>query len=382
MPQPTTEDRGPPAPPADGPPQPTTDTPTAPAVPGYEIVAELGRGGMGVVYRARHLALKREVALKVILAGGHAGEREGARFRTEAEAAAQLSHPNIVQVHEVGEAGGVLFCAQELVGGGSLARRLAGTPQPPRQVAALVETLARAVHAAHQRGVIHRDLKPDNVLLAEDGAPKVADFGLARRLGGQSGLTQTGQVMGTPSYMAPEQASGRAGEAGPAADVYALGAILYEGLTGRPPFKGPTALDTLSQVLHREPVPPGQLQPVLYAFDQPRRRSGPGHPRQGEQGPRLGDGDGAARRRVRRLSGLLHARRQAGDQRHRLCSELPRPRTAQRQDRPPLRARDAPQRLRPDHRAAPAGGVVRRLLGGVRLGLRRTAVPHPLAVVA
>jgi WD40 repeat protein len=228
------------------------------AVPGYEILGELGRGGMGVVYRARQIALNRTVALKMILAGGHAGAADLRRFRAEAEALAGLQHPNVVQVHEVGEHDGLAYFSLELCPGGSLAQRLKGTPLAPPEAARLVETLARAVHAAHQKGVVHRDLSPGNVLFAADGAPKVSDFGLAKRLDGAT-RTASGAVMGTPSYMAPEQAAGRSKEVGPAADVYALGAILYECLTGRPPFKAASALDTLLQVLGDEPVAPRSL---------------------------------------------------------------------------------------------------------------------------
>src|SRR6516164_6930001 len=228
-------------------------------VPGYEIESVLGHGGMGVVYKARHLALKRTVALKMVLAGGHARPQQLARFRLEAEAVARLQHPNIVQIHEVGEAGGVPYCALEFVEGGNLAGKLNGKPLAPREAAQLVEPLARAVQLAHSRNVVHRDLKPANVLLAADSTPKIADFGLARQMDSDSGETQAGQVMGTPSYMAPEQASGRAHEAGPAADIYALGAILYECLTGRPPFKGQTMVETLDQVRTQEPVPPSKV---------------------------------------------------------------------------------------------------------------------------
>jgi WD40 repeat protein len=213
---------------------------------------------MGVVYQARHLGLNRLVALKMLLAGGHAGQDDLARFRTEAEAIARLQHPHIVQIHEVGGHGGLPFFSLEFCPGGSLAQKLAGTPLPPREAAALVETLARAMQAAHDRGVIHRDLKPANVLLAEDGTPKVSDFGLAKKLD-EAGQTASGAVMGTPSYMAPEQAEGKGKDLGPACDVYALGAILYECLTGRPPFKAATALDTLMQVMSDEPVPPRAL---------------------------------------------------------------------------------------------------------------------------
>jgi WD40 repeat protein len=228
-------------------------------VPGYEVLDELGRGAMGVVYRARQLSLKRPVALKMLLHAGHASPEQRARFRAEAEAVARLQHPNIVQVYEVGEVEGHLYCSLELVGGGSLAQRLTGTPLLSQQPARLTEVLARAVQAAHERGVIHRDLKPANVLLTEDGVPKVADFGLAKRADAPSVRTQSGAVVGTPSYMAPEQAAGES--VGPSADVYALGAVLYECLTGRPPFQGATVLDTLLLVRTQEPVPPSRLQP-------------------------------------------------------------------------------------------------------------------------
>jgi WD40 repeat protein/tRNA A-37 threonylcarbamoyl transferase component Bud32 len=234
-----------------------------PQVSGYEILGVLGRGGMGVVYQARHTKLQRLVALKMILAGSHAGEPELARFRAEAEAVARLQHPNIVQIYEVGEHQGLPYLALEYCSGGSLAAKLAGTPLPPGPAAQLVQTLARAVHAAHQQGIVHRDLKPANVLLAADGTPKVTDFGLAKRLDGAAGQTASGAIVGTPSYMAPEQAGGKGKEVGPAADVYSLGAVLYELLTGRPPFQATTPLDTLLQVLSDEPVPPRRLQPKV-----------------------------------------------------------------------------------------------------------------------
>jgi WD40 repeat protein len=241
-------------------------------VPGYEILEELGRGGMGVVYKARHVALNRVVALKMILAGGHAGPNELARFRGEAEAVARLKHPHIVQVYDVGEVNGLPYFSLEYVEGGSLDRKLAGTPLPPIEAAALVEKLARAMAAAHAEGLVHRDLKPANVLLAAcdsahagsakpraaEWVPKITDFGLAKKLDA-AGQTASGAVMGTPSYMAPEQAGGKSHEIGPACDVYALGATLYECLTGRPPFKAATTLDTLLQVVMEEPVPPRQL---------------------------------------------------------------------------------------------------------------------------
>jgi outer membrane protein assembly factor BamB/tRNA A-37 threonylcarbamoyl transferase component Bud32 len=227
------------------------------AVPGYEILEELGRGGMGVVYKSRHLKLNRIVALKMILSGGHAAEAEMDRFRAEAKAVARLSHPNVVQIFEVGEHDGLPYLSLEFCAGGGLDRKLSGTPQPPRQAAALVRTLAEAMQAAHDAKVIHRDLKPANVLLMSDGTPKITDFGLAKKLDEQ-GRTQTGAVMGTPSYMAPEQAQGRK-DVGPAADTYALGAILYECLTGRPPFKAATPFDTILQVIGDEPVSPRSL---------------------------------------------------------------------------------------------------------------------------
>lgn len=262
------------------------------AVPGYEILAVLGRGGMGVVYKARQVSVGRIVALKMILAGELAGPRERERFRAEAEAVGRLQHPNIVQLYEYGEVAGRPYFSLEFVGGGSLADQLDGRPRPANRSAELVETLARAMHYAHQQGVIHRDLKPANVLLlptdgaaavADDGltverhgssaslyflgplssaTPKIADFGLAKRLD-RNGHTQTGDVLGTPSYMAPELATGRSKDVCPATDVYALGAILYQLLTGRPPFRGATPLETMVQVTRDDAVPPRYLRPDL-----------------------------------------------------------------------------------------------------------------------
>jgi ABC-type amino acid transport substrate-binding protein len=234
-----------------------------PLVDGYEIVGELGRGGMGVVYKARQLSLGRFVALKMILAGAHASPQELARFRREAEAAALLQHPNIVQIHEIGEQDGCPYFSLEFVDGGNLAQRVRGTPQPPAWAARLVETLARAVHVAHQHGIIHRDLKPANVLLTSDSVAKITDFGLAKRLEGETGHTRTGAILGTPSYMAPEQAGGKPQAVGPPADIYALGAILYDLLTGRPPFRTDTPVETLLEVLEREPERPRSLNPTL-----------------------------------------------------------------------------------------------------------------------
>ena len=244
---------------------------------GYELLHEIGRGGIGVVYKARQLSLNRTVALKVLLAGDHAGAEDRSRFRAEAEAAARLQHPAIVQIYEVGESQQRPFLALEFVEGPSLARQVQGRPQPPIVAAELVERLARAVAFAHAHGVVHRDLKPSNVLLqpiarqqsGPDGSktladfhPKITDFGLAKLLD-QPDRTETGRILGTPGYMAPEQARGQSKSVGPAADIYALGAILYELLTGRPPFQGVTPVDTVIQVLHHEPVPPRRLQPKL-----------------------------------------------------------------------------------------------------------------------
>jgi WD40 repeat protein/tetratricopeptide (TPR) repeat protein len=242
---------------------PGTDRPALPDLDGYEVLSELGRGGMGVVFMARQTKLGRPVALKMILSGGRAGTAELARFRAEAEAIARLQHPNIVQIYEVGEQGGLPYFTLEFCGGGNLHRKLNGTPLPTREAAVLVETLARATEAAHRRNIIHRDLKPANILLAEDGTPKITDFGLAKKLDDDSGQTQSGAVVGTPSYMAPEQAGGKNKQLGSATDIYALGAILYECLTGRPPFKAATIMETLRQVASDEPVPPARLQSTV-----------------------------------------------------------------------------------------------------------------------
>jgi hypothetical protein len=231
------------------------------APPGYEIERELGRGGMGVVYLARQTKLARPCALKMILAGEHAGEAQRERFLTEAQAIARLQHPGIVQVFEVGEHHGHAFMALELCPAGSLDQRLRAKPPTATEAATLVRSLAEAMQVAHEMRVIHRDLKPANVLIAADGTLKITDFGLAKKLD-EADQTQTGDVMGTPSYMPPEQARG-AKNLGPAADIYALGAILYAALTGRPPFRGATVLETLHQVLNQEPVAVQELNPAI-----------------------------------------------------------------------------------------------------------------------
>ena len=235
-----------------------------PVVAGYRIIGELGRGGMGVVYKARQVGLKRMVALKMVLAGAHAGAVQLGRFQLEAEAVARLQHPNIVQIHEIGESGGLPYLSLEFINGGPLDRQIAGKPQPPRDAAQLVETLARAMHFAHGHRIVHRDLKPANILMTEDGVPKITDFGLAKNIEEiDSSQTRSGTIMGTPSYMAPEQARGEIHNIGPHSDLYSLGAILYELVTGRPPFVGATAVDTVVQVMNLEAVPPGQLRPDL-----------------------------------------------------------------------------------------------------------------------
>ena len=233
------------------------------AIAGYEILGVLGRGGMGVVYKARQRGLNRIVALKMILSGGHASDQELSRFRTEAEAVARIQHPNIVQIYEIGNEGGLPYFSLEFVDGGSLAGQIKGVPQAPRNVARLVHLLAGAVDCAHRAGVIHRDLKPANILMTHDGVPKITDFGLAKRLEEQVGQTYSGSILGTPGYMSPEQAEGRNEEVGQPADVYALGVILYELVTGRIPFHAPTALETLELVRTREPVAPSELQPAI-----------------------------------------------------------------------------------------------------------------------
>jgi serine/threonine-protein kinase len=226
-----------------------------------ELLEELGRGGMGVVYRAWQLGLERIVALKVLLNASTASAIDIARFRAEASSAAQLDHPNIVPVYGVGDHERRPFFIMRLIEGQSLARHLALGPIAAREAATLLAPIARAVDYAHHRGVLHRDLKPSNILLDREGRPHVADFGLAKRLDADAGLTSPGAIVGTPGYMAPEQVGGGRGPIGPASDVYGLGAILYQMLTGRPPFQAATALDTVFLVLEQEPLPPRLLNP-------------------------------------------------------------------------------------------------------------------------
>ncbi len=251
---------------------PNDTAPTDPQVPGpldeplvlvagYEILQELGKGGMGIVFKARQVRLDRIVALKMMLThGAFVRTDDRRRFRTEAEAVARLHHPNIVQIYEVGEHKGMPFFSLEFCAGGTLDGKLDGTPWEGTRAAEMIRILADAVQHAHEHGIVHRDLKPANVLLTEDGTPKISDFGLAKKID-EEGHTRTGAIMGTPGYMAPEQAGGDVGPIGPGTDIFALGAMLYELLTGRPPFKAATIMDTVEQVLHNDPVSPRTLQP-------------------------------------------------------------------------------------------------------------------------
>ena len=234
-----------------------------PSVPGYEVIRELGAGGMAVVYEAYQVGLKRRVALKMALPGHLLDPEHRRRFRAEAEAAASLDHQNIVEIHEIGECAGRPFFSMALVEGGTLAQRLAQGPMSARDAAQIAETLARAVDFAHRHEIIHRDLKPANVLLTPEGMPKIADFGLAKDLGKQSLQTQSGMILGSPCYMSPEQAEGNLREVGRTSDVYALGAILYEMLTGVPPFRAETPLETMNKLINEEVVRPTRLAPKV-----------------------------------------------------------------------------------------------------------------------
>jgi len=225
----------------------------------YQLLKELGRGGMGVVYRARQISLDRIVAIKLILRGDLATDLEQARFRSEAEAIALLEHPNIVPIFEVGAQRGRLYFSMRYIQGETLETRLQRGPLPDREAARLLLQIARATHYAHAQNVLHRDIKPANILIDRDGSPFITDFGLAKRIGDDAGLTRTGAVLGTPSYMAPEQAAGSRGKIGPAADVYSLGALLYAMLTGRPPFQAASPVDTVLMVLEQDPLPPRLL---------------------------------------------------------------------------------------------------------------------------
>ncbi len=241
----------------------TNSNPKVRYIGDYELLSEIARGGMGVVYKARQTNLNRVVALKMILAGQLALDEEVQRFRTEAEAAANLDHPGIVPIYEIGQHEGQHFFSMGFVDGCSLADRVRNGPLPPNEAAELTKKIAEAIAFAHSRNVIHRDLKPANVLLDQNGEPKVTDFGLARKTDNDSGMTRTGAVMGTPSYMPPEQAAGKTSEVGPLSDVYSLGAILYCLLTGRPPFQAANPLDTLLQVMEREPVSVSTINPEI-----------------------------------------------------------------------------------------------------------------------
>src|SRR6185503_8280804 len=248
-------------------PSPSAAKPKAPAVPtlvDYEILGEVARGGAGVIYRARQRSLNRTVALKMILSGEFASADAVQRFRVEAEAAASLDHPNIVPIYQIGEENGQHFFSMKLVEGEILSRRIREHPPAPRESARLLATVARAIHYGHQRGILHRDLKPSNVLVASDGTPYVVDFGLAKRVEGGEELTKTGDIMGTPSYMAPEQMEGKSTFT-TAVDVYGLGGILYELLTGQPPFQGPSMAALMRKVLEDEPVPPRSIKPEVDA---------------------------------------------------------------------------------------------------------------------
>ncbi len=229
----------------------------------FELFEEIGRGGMGIVYRARQLSLGRDVAVKLLLRGAQATPNEQARFQAEIAAAAQLDHPHIVPIYEVGSSDGCPYFGMKMVEGQTLAEKLAKGPLHDREAVSLMIAIARAIHYAHQRGVIHRDLKPANILVDESGQPYVSDFGLAKQTASSAMLTQTGAILGTPSYMSPEQAASGRGLVGPLSDVYSLGAILYALITGKPPHQGASPVDTVLMVLEQDPLPPRLLNPQV-----------------------------------------------------------------------------------------------------------------------
>ena len=229
----------------------------------YELLSELGRGGMGIVYRARQISLNRIVAIKMLLRGGLASTEDQARFLHEAESLGGLDHPNIVPIYEVGQHDGQLFFSMKYVEGQTLSQMMATERLSARLIAELLVPVARAIHFAHENGILHRDVKPSNILIDEAGVPHITDFGLARRQTGTDSITRTGAVLGTPTYMAPEQAAGNRGELGPATDVYSLGAVLYHLLTGRPPFQAASSVDVVFMVLEQDPILPRALEPKV-----------------------------------------------------------------------------------------------------------------------
>jgi serine/threonine-protein kinase len=244
--------------PPSGPDSPDPSTTRHTLLPGYELLGQAGIGGMGIVFRARQQASGRVVAVKMLRDDDQSIPDAPLRFQREIRCLANLDHPNVLKVYESGARDGVAYLIMEYLEGGSLVKRLNGSPMPPRDAARLLATLAAAVHYLHGRGLVHRNLKPHNVLFAADGTPKLIDFGLAR-LGKDDAPAGEGVVVGTPSYMAPEQAAGRSAAIGPATDVYGLGAVLYECLTGKPPFAGASVMETLKRVGSWEPVPPHSL---------------------------------------------------------------------------------------------------------------------------
>src|SRR6516225_8372250 len=230
----------------------------------YLLEQEIAHGGTGVVYRARQLSLGRTVAVKLLLLGRYSSAESVERFRREARSVAALRHPNIVAIHEIGEHEGQQFFSMDYVEGQNLAEAVRAGPLDPRRSAEIVRAIAQAIHFAHEHGVLHRDLKPSNVLLDEFEQVRITDFGLAKRLDGSSDLTVTGQVVGTPNYLSPEQAAGEHAALGPASDVYSIGALMYELLTGRPPFLSNSLQETLSRIQNNEPVSPRALNPALH----------------------------------------------------------------------------------------------------------------------